>query len=72
MLSPDSLSVNKVSKLHLNFEKELAVYVVITHLGKITINVGNHQKIVFHSESLDLSHFCCANPLDIFIKKINC
>ena len=42
-------------RMYIYFEKEL---VLIARLRKITINVGNHQNIAFHSKSLDMSHPC--------------
>ena len=36
----------------------LFVYVFVMQLDKITINVGNHHNIAFHSKSLDMSHPC--------------
>ena len=34
------------------------MYVFVTLLGNITINVGNHQNKAFHSKSLDVSRPC--------------
>ena len=30
------------------------MYIFVTQKGEITINVGNHQNIAFHSKSLDI------------------
>ena len=51
----------KIQDVHIGlpFEKNcLFVHVFVMQLGKITINVGKHQNIAFHSKSLDMSHPC--------------
>ena len=44
--------INYLQDVYIPFEKELVVYVFVTQLSKLPINIGNHQNISFHSKWL--------------------